>query len=144
MPETLTKMMPLFLFKTDDLKNQFSDEKLDMRLRVILYALAGFVYHNFGKNITITEVFRTQEMQNEYYKNDPVYQQKPFFSTHQYWRAVDVSIIYFTDSEISQMANFLNHFEYGKPEIQTAKFHDIGLGRHLHLQVSANSFTNII
>lgn len=136
MTDTLTKLIPLIIYKHDNLKAEFADPRLDTRLRVIIYALAGFVYFNFGKNLTLTEIFRTQEMQDLYYKDDPLYKQKPFLSVHQIWRAADISIIYFTEPEIADMAKFLAHFEYGKIDYNTAKFHDIGLGKHLHIQVN--------
>jgi hypothetical protein len=144
MTNQVVKFVPLILYKMDNLKSEFADTNLDYRLRVIVYALAGFVYHNFGKNITITEILRTQEMQDLYYKDDPIYKQSKWLSTHQYWRAIDLSLKYFTDSEIEEIAKFLSHFQYGSIGKSTAIIHDIGLGKHLHIQVSSNAYTNII
>ena len=52
-------------------------------------------------------------------------------------RALDFSIKGLTDpNKVVEDVN--NHFEYdpGRPEKQCAKFHDVGQGPHIHLQVS--------
>ena len=131
------KLLKLFMFKSDTVKDEFASDKLDYRLKVILYALAGFIYWHYGKSLTITELYRTQEMQDEYYKDDPIYQQKKWLSTHQMWRAADLSTYYFTEFEITGIKDFLDHFEYGDGAHNTYLIHNIGLGSHLHLQISS-------
>ena len=140
---TEIKLARLFEFKTDTIRDEFASDKLDYRLRVILYALAGFIYWHYGKSLTITELYRTQEMQDEYYKDDPIYQQKKWLSTHQTGRGADCSTYYFTEFEITGIKDFLKHFEYGDNAHNTFLFHDIGLESHLHLQVSNNPFLKI-
>lgn len=143
MVDSLIKYMPIINYKHDNIKHEFEDDNLDFRVKIIVYALAGFAYYNFGKSLTITEIFRTQEMQDAYYKDDPIYNQKPFFSVHQLWRAVDVSVKYFTDSELEAIKGFLEHIEYGKIGLKTGLIHNIGMGEHIHIQVSSNNYTSI-
>jgi hypothetical protein len=117
-------------FKENSLKDEFDDPKLDTRVRAIVLALAGFVKYEFGKDITITSVWRTKTTDS---------------GVHEAWRAVDVRSIYFTDSEINEILLFLNNFFYGKSvsgeDLQTAICHDVGQGQHLHIQVSNSNFT---
>ena len=140
---TEIKLQKLFEFKTSESKIDFDDTRLDYRLKIILYALAGFVYWTYGKQITITEIFRTQEMQDNYYKDDPLYQQKKWLSTHQMWRAADISVYYFTEYEIKRMTEFLCHFDYATVGKSTFLIHDVGQGKHLHLQTDNENYTKI-
>ena len=117
-------------FKDDDCKKEFNDDRLDCRIRTIIFALAGFVEFTFGKDITITSVWRPHTTDS---------------GVHEAWRAVDVRSIYFTDDEIKAILAFLNSFFYGKSsagqDLQTAICHDVGQGIHIHAQVSSSNFT---
>jgi hypothetical protein len=120
-------------FKTDIIKPEF--DTIDDRLRIMIYSLAGYVSYNFGKQIIITELLRTQTTQDSYYANNPDYQNKKWFSVHQFSRGCDVSLQYFTPSEINDIELFGNlHFVYNNT-LKAFLIHDIGLGPHLHLQV---------
>jgi hypothetical protein len=74
-------------------------------------------------------------MQDEYYKNDPAYQKKPWTSVHEVGRGADVSLKFFTPEEINLIYRFINtHFVYNN-KLSVALVHDVGLGSHLHLQI---------
>ena len=129
-------------FKTHNLELEFLN--IDSRLQVIIYALSGFVSFNFGKNITLTELMRTQEMQDSYYSSNPKYKIKPFKSVHQFGRGADISVKYFTDEELKDIYLFLNKsFAYSNA-FKTAVIHDVGLGKHLHIQVDSDGATEIL
>jgi hypothetical protein len=117
-------------FKESNLKSEFDDPNLDPRVRTIVLALAGFVKYRFGKDITITSVWRPKTTDS---------------GVHQSWRAVDIRSIYFTDGEIKEILAFLNQFFYGKSmsgqDLQTAICHDVGQGAHIHVQCSASNMT---
>lgn len=133
-------MQAILEFKSDNLKSEL--EIIDSRLRCIIYALAGFMYYKFGKSLMITELLRTQEMQDEYYKDDPVYQAKKFVSVHQVGRGADLSLKYYTQPEINSVSEFLKQFIYvGK--VNTFLIHDMGFGQHLHIQTDNYDFTRI-
>ena len=137
------KLLKIFEFKTDKIKQEFLSGELDYRLQIIIYALAGFVYHRYGKGLLFTEIFRTKETQDKYYADDPIYKQKKWLSTHQYWRAADISIRYFTPQEIREIVIFLKHFSYDVPSKSVVLVHDIGLGAHIHLQVDNTDKTQV-
>lgn len=137
---TMNKITPIIEFKHPQLEEQFP--YLDKRLQVIIYTMAGFSWTQFGKSVTMTELFRTQTMQDEYYKSNVSYQIKPWKSVHQFNRGADCSVLFYTDNEIETVVEFLNHrFIYGSDDHKTAVYHDIGLGKHIHLQVSVNDVT---
>jgi hypothetical protein len=122
----------MILFKSDTEKAQFSDNRLDNRLRIILFALSGYVRFNFGKDIVITSIYREGDT-----------------GVHGYWRGIDIrtrhaGIDYFTDEEISKITDYLKNFEYGDNIHNTSLYHDVGQGIHFHIQVSNNNYTKII
>ena len=140
-------------FKTDKLFAQFYSEKLDKRLRTILYSVLGELNESsvlFYCNIT--DVFRTQEEQDRIYKDDPEYQKQKWESVHQYWRGIDFII---EDSEgINYDKNFHenlvnkinNSIQYNdKQNHNTALYHEVGFnGVHIHLQVFALNETRLL
>lgn len=137
-------MMPIIEFKYHNLQTEFLSPLLDSRLQTIVYALAGFVYFNFGKSLELTEIFRTPEMQDNYYKDNPKYQADPWQSVHEFWRGVDISLRYFTSDEIWAIAEFLKGFIYSSgTDFATGLMHQISeeLGFHLHLQVNSGNET---
>ena len=80
--------------------------------------------------ITLTEIYRDEETQRRYYPKEP-----DKMSVHQFWRGVDVSIKNVGCADLGACVLALNiEFPYGKKNIKTALVHDVGLGRHLHLQ----------
>jgi hypothetical protein len=99
----------------------------------MVYALAGFIEHHFGKDLILTSVFRDQA-----------------HSVHKYWRGVDFRICpkggepIYTKKEIESIKAFCNHFNYGKARLKSLKVHDAGTGLHGHLQVNAFGVTEIL
>ena len=119
-------------FKYSDLKDQFL--QADERLQHIVYALDGFIGFNYGKDITITSVFRDQEG-----------------STHKYWRAIDIRVkqsgqnSVYEYSELKNIEEFLDTYIYSseKPRIKTYVIHGKGDELHLHLQVNSGNITQL-
>jgi hypothetical protein len=128
-------MDKIIQFKDESISPEF--DNINSRLRIIIYALAGYCWNNFGKPLTITELLRTWAMQDEYYKDDPKYQLSKFMSVHQVGRGADISLKYYTGPEIEQIKAFLSHFLYCNGDLRSFLVHDMGFGAHLHLQVSA-------
>lgn len=120
-------------FKYPFLEKEFEHE-ISPRLRSLLYAVSGFVKHNFHKDIDITELMRDQDMQDRYYKNDPKYKVNPWKSVHQFGRGADIRSSGWTTEQIKQIDEFVDkYFDYG--EKQSSIYHDVGHGAHLHFQV---------
>ena len=147
--QTMDKKLPeLIEFKHPHLKAELYSEKLDNRLLVILYALAGFIYFNFKKSLIITEIFRTQELQDLYYRDNAEYKIKKWYSVHQYGRGIDCSIYYFTEDEQIKILEFLNsRFQYSEfNDHKVGLIHKVSdFGTHLHLQVDGlHLYTRIL
>jgi hypothetical protein len=133
----------LISFKSTRISQEWFSGKLDGRLVVITYALAGYVFNEFGKLLIITEIFRTDEEQDFYYSNDPAYKVSPWRSTHQEWRAADIRGTIYAPDELKKIEKFLNdNFVYNKAH-PIAVLHDIGLGFHIHIQVDGDGQTEI-
>jgi hypothetical protein len=132
-------MFRLINFKTQRQAVEWHDERLDKRLRIILYALAGYVFDKFQKFLVITEIFRTSDEQKEIYKGQP--KMAGVVSVHEVWRGADVRTHNFTSAEVMDLLGFLNdNFEYdGK---STAIDHDVQ-GYHIHIQVDSDGVTKI-
>ncbi|MFQ6609323.1 MAG: hypothetical protein ACE5D7_00845 [Fidelibacterota bacterium] len=120
----------MIIFKTGDLEPQF--DLLDERLRHIVFALAGFVDHEFGKDFIITSLYRDDAK-----------------SVHHWWRGCDFRIHqagkdpYYSDEEISKIKRFCSRYEYNKDRygINTLKVH--GTPPHGHLQINDLDYTRI-
>ncbi|GEM_PF-1923440 len=123
----------MILFKHDTLTAQF--DELDGRLRHVVFALAGFIQHAFGKDLVITSIYRDQ-----------------VGSTHRYLRAVDFRVqplgqpAIYTDEEIEQIKKFCATYVYDRkrPGLNTLRVHDAGTGLHGHLQINGFGITEMI
>jgi hypothetical protein len=116
-------------YKEERQRQEFETEGMvDNRLKIILYALGAFVNCRFHKALIITGLVRYEEEQRAIYPNDPakisVHQDKPC-------RGADASVKFLNSS-----------FEYSG-QYKTALIHDVGQGRHLHIQVNYLTYTNI-
>jgi hypothetical protein len=131
-------------FKSIRQSYEFVDPKLDPRLRIMILTLAGYGSFFFrGKTIKLTELFRTDEEQDEIYKDDPIYQKSKWKSVHQFWRGADIRLWEFEKGEIESMVDFINkHFKYSNNHF-SALAHDVK-GYHLHLQVDGDGITEIV
>lgn len=135
-------------FKEEKLKQEF--ERIDPRLRAMVFEMEHLVGKEFGKEIMVTSIERTQEEQNQIYKDEidkgyfvlvdgvKFYSQdklKPTLSLHQLNPAIAIDLrsqIYIQE-EIVKIKEYVDYwFAYnGKPSLI---FHNKS-GEHLHLQV---------
>ena len=129
--------------KTIRVAQEWNSGKLDNRVCIIIYALAGFVFNRFEKILTITEIWRSDAEQDAYYANYPAYKQQPWKSTHQDWRAADVRAMVFTADELKAIDEFLNNNFFYNKEHKVCVVHDVGLGLHIHIQVDGDGVTEI-
>ena len=119
-------------FKSDIIAAQF--DSMDERLRHIVYALSGFVWERYAKQITLTSIFRS---------GDP--------GVHGCWRGCDVRVkpvgvnSMFTFLEIKEIERFLDHYVYdeSRPLLKSYVIHGDKGQVHLHLQVNGGNFTKI-
>ena len=111
-------------------------KKKNPALAQVVWDLHGFVEYNFKKDVIITELYRTQAMQERYYGRGTKKK-----SPHQYWGAVDIRDRIYTTDEISYMLEFLKGYDkYNNYRLirasqsRTVLRHTIGRGMHFHIQ----------
>ena len=134
----------LIKFKLPLLKDEFEGElslegySLHPELRMIVFTLAGFADYHFRKDVTITEILRDQATQDKYYCRNPEYRVNPWKSVHQFGCGVDLRTWGFTERQLQEILDYINHsFSYDlEGSHPVALCHDIGRGKHFHLQVS--------
>ena len=102
----------------------------------LLSDLEEFVTKQFSKDVMITMIYRTQDEQDELYRNDPKYKTKKFKSPHQFWHSLDLRSKSFTGDEVLAIEKFLNDSYNLKNFYRwTAKNHAIsGNVDHFHIQ----------
>ena len=124
------------------LEQEFNNE-IDKRLQFILYALAGRLEYRKKGTLVITHLIRTQREQDAIYtseKMDPKIREQylahPVFSVHQYGRGADIGVANIKNPE--EEVKWLNgRIGYkGDLDKPTAILEDLGLGQHIHIQVS--------
>ena len=122
------------LYKTPAEKKEFDDLIYkNPKLANIMHALDFFCTCSFGKQITITEVFRTQEEHDKLYAaTDPAL--RPKTSPHCTYQAIDVRSSDYSDPQIQRMLGFLNCFVNSNGKA-VAIYHKIaGNAYHFHVQ----------
>lgn len=118
-------------FKTKRIAKEFNDPKMSSDLLSLVYILNEFCQLELKKDITLTDLYRTQEEQDAIYKDIPNYNKK---SVHQYWRGVDIRSRDFTIEEIEKIAQFMNLITYDVKH-KTCIYHKVkGNVYHLHIQ----------
>lgn len=117
-------------FKSERIENEWRTGKLSSPLKLIivwidrLAALCNF-------EITLTGIYRSQNEQEAIY--GPGTKKK---STHQFWRAVDLRTRDLPTWFIELLVVAVNMlYPYGKKGKNTALYHSVGKGWHLHIQV---------
>jgi hypothetical protein len=140
------------------IQSQF--RRMDARLQFIALSVMGFTDHVFGKDIVITEIYRTRQQQESYYPNQPY---RP--SVHQFGRGIDFGIRpYRPDdldpwpydaptgcpaleaSEVQTIDDWFSavvSYDDERPDMDSLIHHNVGLGDHLHLQVSWRKSTRL-
>jgi len=116
-------------FKQVKLKAEF--KKADNRLKLIVFAMAGWMEFAFVQDVVITSVKRDDEK-----------------SVHHYSRGVDFRITpkngkpIYTDFQIRAIKKFFESIVYDDKH-PTLLIHDSGSGLHGHLQVNSGKETVI-
>lgn len=127
--------LPIF-FDNSKLEKEF--ELVNSKLKGIVWYAAFLCIENFQSPLIITHILRTQEEQDEIYKNDKKYQKSPWKSVHQFNRGVDVRLHNIGIKNATMLAKKINSlFPYKKgTDKKTVLVHDIGHGNHIHFQVN--------
>jgi hypothetical protein len=122
--------MNLIKHKTNKQKREFP--KLDQRVRVILYYIAGKIYDKYAFYPLVTSCLRTWEEERKL-KGSGI---------HVSGRAVDFNFVDMDDERIDDSffrKDLLDHvndlFDYDNGHLKTIIYHNKGFGAHYHLQV---------
>jgi hypothetical protein len=135
-----SKATTKFKNNSERLKAEF-DELVEKNLELaqLIGDLTRFTQEQYGKDVVITMIDRTDAEQDEIYKNDAKYKVKKFRSPHQgLWQAVDLRTSIYTAEEITEIELYLNtkynptnYFKW------TARNHVVGSGAmHFHVQLA--------
>lgn len=101
----------------------------------LLAELNLYTNEQFDKSIMLTMIYRTDEEQDEIYKDSEKYKARKFKSPHQFWQAADIRSKTFTDEEVKQIEDYLNEkWNSSNYYKWTARNHTVGLGMHFHIQ----------
>lgn len=132
------KPEPIFVkFKTDRIAKEFKElPSKNNELHELAEDLSHFIKNSFNKELVITMIYRTDQEQDDIYKNDPKYKLKKFKSPHQFWHALDIRSNTFDKLEISKIEDYLNcKYNTSNFYMWTAKWHMVsGQAYHFHVQ----------
>lgn len=120
-------------FKNRTLLVEFNES--NPHLQALVLYLGRYAYRRFDIVLTVTHVDRTQEEQDEIYKDNFAYQKAPWKSVHQYKRGTDIRIHDLPPGVAIMLCNHINahwHYGYGKPTALLER-------DHVHLQVPNHS-----
>lgn len=143
------------------MQDQFG--RMDTRLQFIAYSIMGYTHQTFGKDLVITEIMRTEQQQRSYYKQPKTGPYRR--SVHEFGRGIDFGIRpyrkddldpwpYDCPTECPALEGYetstldawfsaLIAYDEERPEYDSLIHHNVGMGDHLHLQVSWRKFTRI-
>jgi hypothetical protein len=118
-------------FKTQRQRREW--RRLDKRLKGLVRGLDLISQAFFKKELTVTEVFRTQK------ENNKIYGDEKHISVHTFLRGVDIRTSNLTKQEAQILADMANCIPYDpkRKHIKTAKFGDKLHSNHIHAQVRA-------
>ncbi len=137
--------------------------RMDARLQFIAYSIMGFAHQTFGKDLVITEIMRNEEQQRSYYRQPKTGPYKK--SVHQFGRGIDFGIRPYRKDDldfwpysvatacpaieeaeaktIDAWFSQLVAYDDERPEYDSVVHHNVGMGYHIHLQVSWRKTTRI-
>jgi len=113
--------------------------------KLILDYVDYFSQKEFGIEIMITHLFRTQDEQDYIYKGrtrkqgDTLrhYGKNPWYSDHQFWQAADIRTFHYKPEQVKKIIKFINeNFRYNKDDSKKmVLYHQIGShGWHFHIR----------
>lgn len=125
-------------FKTHREQQEFETLKLaNKRLATIVALIDQYTLMEFGKEVTLTSVFRTKAEHEALYAKTPP-DQRPASSPHMHNQAVDLRSSDFSNDQINKMLQFLNCFTVWGGKKKCALYHTVaGNVAHFHIQCEA-------
>lgn len=104
----------------------------------VVKELADWVEWEFGKDVVITQIWRSQSQQDILYKDNAKYKKKKFRSFHQIWAAIDLRSSLYTKKEIKLIIEYLEEV-YQDAQVYKVLYHKVGKngGYHFHIELIA-------
>ncbi len=110
-------------------------ERAHPRIQALALYLDDYAKRNFGKDLMLTDVERTQEEYDSIYHVISYSGPRPHIGPQS--RAVDfMTVGELTDAQVKQTVDHVNGFWIRRDGKLTAMHHDVGDGIHLHIQVT--------
>lgn len=139
--------LPRLKFKSERIQKEWESGNVNIKLTKLINLIQHYISIECPdyREITITCIVRFDPEQDDIYLNhiDPEvvkrYKKNPWKSVHSFWRGIDVRTHNMPGTlpyKIDKMVNAVT-YDTSRPEKQTCKYHDVGTGEHLHLQVMA-------
>lgn len=119
-------------YKTDELEADFP--RVSNRLQGIIIFASGYASNAFSKDVVVTSLIRTQAEHDRIYKDRP---NKPKTSVHIEKRGADLRSSNLTPHQVKELVSVINSVFCYSARLETAIYHDVGSGAHIHLQVPA-------
>ena len=122
-------------FKTERIKTEWENELegKNAKLKRLVAILAEFVALELGKDVVLTEIFRSNEEYKALYASNP--SAMPKRPPHTLWQAVDLRSSIYTDVEVKRILEFLKQFRFYAGQRSVGVYHQIaGNVMHFHVQ----------
>lgn len=126
-------------FKTDRINKEFYNDlpTKNKKLYTVLMLLDNFTQLEFGKDICLTDIFRTKEEFDSLYSQTPP-DKRPVTSPHMFWNAADIRSTDFNEPQIKRMLTFLNCFTYASGQGKPVSLYHCIAGNVFHFHIQAN------
>lgn len=123
------------------LKNELTELRTkNKELFDLIIGLYHYAELQFDKDVIMTMIHRTDEEQDEIYKDSERYKKKKFKSPHQFYQGIDIRNSIYSQEELDQIVKYLNDKYNDKNYYKwTTKVHVVGnRGMHFHIQFVKN------
>ena len=123
-------------FKTQRIANEYESNSLSDKLVRLIKVADSYMLAKYNYEITVTDLIRTQDEQDEIYKDNEKYKSNPWKSVHQYGRGADLRTRDMSQDMIDDLEQVLNRIPYdtNRPDKKTCLVHNVGKGMHFHIQ----------
>lgn len=121
-------------FKTKRIESEYNELPVhNAKLKTLLDLAVQFVQLEFGKDVVVTEIYRSPEEYKALYAADPT--RIPKSPPHTAWQAFDLRSSIYTADEIERLLQFFKCFRFYKGMRSVALYHKIaGNAFHFHVQ----------
>lgn len=124
---------PPLTFASIRIEREWSDGRLDRRVREVVLDAAEFLYEEFGVIADLGSIYRTNGEEADI----SIATGKPTTHIHVAWRAVDIRVRNLTRTMIDALVAYLKArwiYDPTRPQLDVVFAEKHGTGPHIHLQ----------